>query len=210
MKTTTVCAHLLGVKTKHLVLFGLAIMVALTTADAQNGSPSGSVPPQRKQNPVRVHTSPNPTAMPHETPTKNVTGREGTNDNHDNYAEMLRRYRHEPHDRAWWKQHYIVIVLVAGGYYYWDSGYWCPAWGYDPNYQTYDYDGPIYTYGNLLPDQVIINVQHALKELGYYAHDVTGSLSAATRSALRAFQQDYHLDITGAVDEPTVRALGLI
>jgi hypothetical protein len=231
-----------------IALSGLATMVALTTADAQNASPSGSVPPQRKQNPVRVHASanptamlrgtltkdaqnaspngsvppqrkqnparvhasPNPTALPAETPTKNVSGRKGTNDNHDNYAEALRRYRHEHHDRDWWKQHYIVIVLVAGGYYYWDSGYWCPAWGYDRNYQTYDYDGPIYTYGNLLPDQVVINVQHALKELGYYTYDVTGSLSAATRSALRAFQQDYNLDITGAVDEATVHSLGLI
>jgi hypothetical protein len=31
-----------------------------------------------------------------------------------------------------------------------------PALGYDPNY-SYDYDGPIYAYGNL-PDQVIANV----------------------------------------------------
>jgi peptidoglycan hydrolase-like protein with peptidoglycan-binding domain len=101
-------------------------------------------------------------------------------------------------------------VLVGGGYYYQDSGYWYPAWGYDPNYESYDYDGPIYTYGNLLPDQVIINVQHALKELGYYAGDVNGSLGDNTRRALAAYQQDYGLDATGAVDEATVRALGLI
>jgi putative peptidoglycan binding protein len=187
-----------------------AIPAGSWTKDAQGRWHNGSVPPEQKQNPGRVHTSPNPAATPGGTPTKNVTGKKGTNDGHDNYAEALRRYRHEHHDRTWWKQHYIVIVLVGGGYYYRDSGYWYPAWGYDPNYQTYDYDGPIYTYGNLLPDQVVINVQHALKELGYYADDVTGSLSAATRSALSAFQQDYNLDITGTVDEPTVRALGLI
>ena len=40
------------------------------------------------------------------------------------------------------------------------------------NYERYhDYDGPIYTYGNLLPDQVIVNVQRALQGLGYYAGD---------------------------------------
>lgn len=122
----------------------------------------------------------------------------------------MRRYRHERHDHDWWKQHYIVIVLVGGGYYYCDSGYWYPAWGYDPNYERYDYDGPIYTYGNLLPDQVIVNVQRALKELGYYAGDVNGSLGVNTRNALTAYQQDYGLDATGVVDEPTVRALGLI
>src|SRR6266496_6215826 len=140
----------------------------------------------------------------------NVRGGKTTTDNRDSYADAMRRYRHERHDHDWWKQHYIVIVLVGGGYYYRDSGYWCPAWGYNPDYERYDYDGPIYTYGNLLPDQVIINVQNALKELGYYTGDVNGSLGVNTRRALTAYQQDYGLDATGVVDEATVRALGLI
>ena len=143
--------------------------------------------------------------------TGNDTGHgKTTNNNGDSYADAMRRYRHERHDHDWWKQHYIVIVLVGGGYYYHDSGYWYPAWGYDPNYERYDYDGPIYTYGNLLPDQVILNVQRALKELGYYAGDLNGSLGVNTRNALAAYQQDYGLDATGVVDEATVRALGLI
>jgi hypothetical protein len=143
--------------------------------------------------------------------TDNNIGRgKTTKDNRGNYAEAMRRYRHERHDHGWWKQHYVIIVLAGGGYYYWDSGYWYPAWGYDPNYERYDYDGPIYTYGNLLPDQVIINVQQALKELGYYTGDVNGSLGVNTRRALTAYQQDYGLDATGVVDEATVRALGLI
>ena len=104
----------------------------------------------------------------------------------------------------------VVIVLVGGGYYYHDAGYWYPAWGYDSNYERYDYDGPIYTYGNLLPDQVIINVQRALQQLGYYTGDLNGSLGVATRQALTAYQQDYGLDATGIVDEATVRSLGLI
>jgi hypothetical protein len=140
----------------------------------------------------------------------NVGGGKTTNDNRDSYAEAMRRYRHERHDPDWWKQHYVIIVLVGDGYYYQDSGYWYPAWGYDPNYEHYDYDGPIYTYGNLLPDQVIVNVQNALKALGYYAGDVNGSLGVNTRNALTAYQQDYGLDPTGVVDEATVRALGLI
>jgi hypothetical protein len=144
-------------------------------------------------------------------PAGNNTGHgKATNNNGDSYADAMRRYRHERHDHDWWKQHYIVIVLVGGGYYYQDSGYWYPAWGYDPNYERYDYDGPIYTYGNLLPDQVIVNVQRALKELGYYAGDLNGSLGVNTRNALAAYQQDYGLDATGVVDEATVHALGLI
>jgi len=143
--------------------------------------------------------------------TGNDTGHgKATNNNRDSYADAMRRYRHERHDHDWWKQHYVIIVLVGGGYYYHDSGYWYPAWGYDPNYERYDYDGPIYTYGNLLPDQVIVNVQNALKALGYYSGDINGSLGVDTRQALTAYQQDYGLDATGAVDEATVRALGLI
>jgi hypothetical protein len=133
-----------------------------------------------------------------------------TKNNHDSHADAMRGYRHERHDCDWWKQHYMVIVLVDGGYYYHDAGYWYPAWGYDPNYERYDYDGPIYTYGNLLPDQVIINVQRALQQLGYYTGDLNGSLGVGTRQALTAYQQDYGLEATGVVDEPTVRALGLI
>jgi|SRR5215510_2215249 len=147
----------------------------------------------------------------HGKPPNNNGGRGQTSkDKHDNYADAQCRHHHERHDCDWWKQHYIVIVLVGGGYYYRDSAYWYPAWGYDPNYERYEYDGPIYTYGNLLPDQVIINVQSALKQLGYYAGDLNGSLGVDARQALTAYQQDYGLDITGAVDEATVRALGLI
>jgi Putative peptidoglycan binding domain. len=140
----------------------------------------------------------------------NVRHGKTTKNNRDSSADAMRRYRHERHDCDWWKQHYIVIVLVGGGYYYRDAGYWYPAWGYDLNNERYDYDGPIYTYGNLLPDQVIINVQRVLQQLGYYTGDLNGSLGVDTRQALTAYQQDYGLDATGVIDEATVRSLGLI
>jgi hypothetical protein len=119
------------------------------------------------------------------------------------------RCERERHPRDWWAQHYAVIVLVGGGYYYFDSGYWFPARGYDPNYEAYDYDGPIYTYGNLLPDQVILNVQRALTDLGYFAGVLSGALSPATRSAISAYQQDNGLVVNGVVDAPLVYSLGL-
>src|SRR6266550_6791951 len=198
-------------KTKPLILFGLATAAAFAmTASGQNASPSWTLPPKRNQKPASVHISPKPTAIPSGASTKNVVSRKKNEDKRVSYAKALGRYRHERHDRVWWKQQHIIIVLVAGGYYYWDSGYWCPAWGYDPAYESYDYDGPIYTYGNLLPDQVIINVQNALKQLGYYEGDINGSLGVNTRRALTAYQEAAGLDATGVVDEATVRALGLI
>jgi hypothetical protein len=133
----------------------------------------------------------------------------GNGNNHRNYSDALRAHRHEWHNRDWWKQNCNTIVFVTGGYYFLDAGYWYPAWGYDPLYSYYDYDGPIYTYGNLLPDQVIANVQAALQDAGYYFGAVTGSLSVETRAALANYQRDYGLIITGAIDGPTVESLGL-
>jgi len=197
-----------------------AVVAAISTLDAQQASPTQATATQQTPKPgiralarTGVHPIPTPSASSNparDKKTNTDAGNTNTGNRRDNYAEAMRRYRHERHDQVWWKRHYVVIVLVGGGYYYWDSGYWYPAWGYDPNYERYDYDGPIYTYGNLLPDQVVINVQHALKEFGYYEGAVNGSLGANTRRALIAYQVDNDLDATGAVDEATVRALGLI
>ena len=128
---------------------------------------------------------------------------------HSNFLHAFHRHQHEWHDRDWWHNHCDTIVFVTTGYYFLDGSYWYPAFGYDPLNSSYDYDGPIYTYGNLLPDEVIANVQTALQDAGYYFGQITGSLSFDTRAALANFQRDYGLDITGAIDEPTVETLGL-
>lgn len=125
------------------------------------------------------------------------------------FSDAFRCHRHEWHDRNWWKQNCNTIVFVNSGYYFLDAGYWYPAWGYDPLNSYYDYDGPIYTYGNLLPDEVIANVQVALQDAEYYFGAVTGSLNVETRAALANFQRDYGLPITGAIDQPTIETLGL-
>jgi hypothetical protein len=185
---------------KRFILSTACLLIALTHA-AKSQDTNKTPSPQPKPKTARVHASPKQQQQPSVAPTPvNVRL---------NYADALRRYRRERHNRNWWKQHYTVIVLVGGGYYYWDAGYWFPAWGYDPVYQYYDYDGPIYTYGNLLPDQVVLNVQRALQEQGYYAGGLTGALGSATRQAIANYQQDAGLIVTGAIDAATVESLGL-
>ena len=130
-------------------------------------------------------------------------------DNRLSYFNALRCHRGEWHNRDWWRQNCNTIVFVTGGYYFLDGSYWYPAFGYDPPNSYYDYDGPIYTYGNLLPDEVIANVQVALQDAGYYFGAITGSLNVETRAALANYQRDQGLLITGAIDEPTVESLGL-
>jgi hypothetical protein len=113
------------------------------------------------------------------------------------------------HDRSWWVSYYPNIVFVLGGWWYWNTGYWYPAWGYDP-YGWYSYDGPIYTgYADRTPDRIIEDVQLALQQEGYYAGSIDGLLGPQTRGALAAFQSDNGLAVTSAVDRPTLQTLGL-
>jgi len=124
-----------------------------------------------------------------------------------NYAAFYNYNRHW-HGRGWWRSHHSRIVFGLGGWWYWNAGYWYPAWGYDP-YAYYPYDGPIYGYGNLTPDRVIVNVQVALQEQGYYAGAIDGDLGPQTRAALAVYQADRGLAVTSAVDRPTLQTLGL-
>ena len=141
---------------------------------------------------------------------KTLTGKKWHNKkDHISHDEASRRHWHEWHDRNWWHNNCETIVFVNTGYYFLDGSYWYPAYGYDPLQTYYDYDGPVYTYSNLLPDEVIANVQTALQDAGYYFGSITGSLSVDTRAAIANFQRDYGLSITGAIDEETVEALGL-
>ncbi len=160
-------------------------------------------------NPQRHDPAAQPQLETRESPTDATTKKWHNKDNHLGYGDACRRHWREWHDRNWWHNNCNTIVFVSSGYYFLDGSYWYPAWGYDP-LQTYnDYDGPIYTYGDLLPDEVIANVQVALQDTGYYSGSITGSLDVETRAALANFQRDYGLPITGAIDEPTVETLGL-
>jgi putative peptidoglycan binding protein len=153
--------------------------------------------------------APRPQVETRESP-KDVPGKKSHNKNDRiSYGDACRRHWHEWHDRKWWHDHCDTIVFVITGYYFLEGSYWYPAYGYDPLQTYYDYDGPVYTYGNLLPDEVIANVQTALQEAGYYFGAITGSLNFETRGALANFQRDYGLQITGAIDEATVETLGL-
>jgi hypothetical protein len=120
----------------------------------------------------------------------------------------FRDYRRQWHDRSWWRSHYDRIVFVNGGWYYWNAGYWFPAWGYD-QYAYYPYDGPIYGYNGLAPDEVIVDVQEQLQRDGYYDGPIDGILGPMTRQAIADFQADNGLAVTSAIDEPTLATLGI-
>jgi putative peptidoglycan binding protein len=125
-----------------------------------------------------------------------------------NYA-VFQNYRGEWHDQGWWHNHYNRIVLNNGGWYFRNAGYWFPAWGYNPAVAYYPYNGPIYAYNNLPPNQVIANVQSTLQAQGYYQGEADGLLGPETRAALANYQQAHGLYTTEAIDEPTLESLGM-
>ncbi len=132
----------------------------------------------------------------------------GARFNDPRYA-AFHNYKREWRGRDWWHNHCSRVVFVLGGWWGWNGGYWYPAWGYDP-YGWYSYDGPIYTgYADVTPDQVLVNVQVALRDQGYYAGAIDGDMGPQTRAALAAFQTDNGLAVTSTVDQPTLQTLGV-
>ena len=121
---------------------------------------------------------------------------------------VFRNYRSEWHDQGWWHSHYPRVVFAFGSPYYWNSGYWFPAWGYNSN-AYYAWDGPIYAYNDLPPDQVIANVQAALQQQGYYHGEVDGLIGPLTREAVANYQRDHGLYTTSTIDRPTLESLGM-
>lgn len=128
---------------------------------------------------------------------------EAKRNHHDHWRD-----RHH-HDHNWWHHHCDAIVLVGWGYWGWYDGWWYPAWGYDPYYSYYDYNGPIYGYDGLQPNEIMAEIQGALQQLGYFGYAVDGVMGPATEAAIANYQRDYGLSATGAIDAPTVRSLGL-
>lgn len=172
--------------------------------DAQNASPdrnaTNGVKPTTPNTPMQATNSGLHTGKP----VLNFN-----NSNTMNFNDACRRNR-DRHDCNWWRNHCHTIILIGGGFYAWDLGYWYPAYGYDSYYSNYSYDGPIYGYDGLPPDQVIANVQYALQQLGYFAEAVDGVLGPITRDAISDYQLDNGLVVTGAIDRPTLVALGFI
>jgi hypothetical protein len=200
-KTSSIAAAQRIIKTDNLQ----AIADILARREPPRSDPATTNP----QNGVRSLQPVSGDLASHETLRSQVKRDPQGNKNHVSFSDAQRFHRQEWHDCNWWRQHFTTIVFVIGGYYFLDGSYWYPAWGYDPLSNNYDYDGPIYTYSNLLPDETIANVQVALQQAGYYAGPITGSLDVQTRAALADYQRDQGLSITGAIDQPTVQSLGL-
>jgi hypothetical protein len=58
-------------------------------------------------------------------------------------------------------------------------------------------------------DSTVAQVQRKLKKLGYYESSVDGEIGPKTRAAIRAYQEENSLEITGQIDKALLSSLGL-
>jgi peptidoglycan hydrolase-like protein with peptidoglycan-binding domain len=63
--------------------------------------------------------------------------------------------------------------------------------------------------GSIWADQSIANVQQALKDEGFYYGEITGERDADTTAAIRRYQIRNGLQITGDINDETLKALGI-
>lgn len=100
-------------------------------------------------------------------------------------------------------------------------GYSRPYYGYSygPSIGVSYYSRPSYSYettrvyrGSTVhdpADDLAVDVQRALKRRGYYTGAVDGDIGPGSRSAIRAYQADRGLPVTGRIDSRLLRALGI-
>jgi len=127
-------------------------------------------------------------------------------------------------------------IFISGGYGYYGGGYYpdyYPYTDYTPDY--YDVGTDAYGYGNMdysssyypsdsvvaapvtiAPspvhdgsDDLIMDIQTALQANGYYKGKIDGEAGPMTRAAIRAFQADHQLPLTGRMDMRLLHALGI-
>ena len=55
----------------------------------------------------------------------------------------------------------------------------------------------------------IVKAQQLLKDYGYYAGPLDGTMNQRTSEALRSFQESRQLNVTGRIDKETAQELGL-
>jgi hypothetical protein len=103
----------------------------------------------------------------------------------------------------------------GGGRYYGGYGYGYGGYGYRPYYWGPSfglsfYSRPNYVYrGYAVNDNLGAEVQRELRDRGYYGGSIDGSIGPRSRAAIRAFQARHGLYITGTINQPLLRALGI-
>ena len=118
-------------------------------------------------------------------------------------------YGHHGH-HGHYRHNGVIYVDPFFDPFYYGYGYGYPygyAYGY-PGYTSY-YSQPSYYEGDYAGGNYSaeVDVQSALADLGYYDGPIDGIVGSGTRRAVRAFQRDNGLPVTGRIDRRLLNAL---
>jgi hypothetical protein len=86
-------------------------------------------------------------------------------------------------------------------------GYY-PRYSY-PRYYSSGYTYRYSTYPVTRASSSTLDVQAALARRGYYYGAIDGIIGSQSRNAIRRYQYDYGLRVTGVIDYPLLRSLGI-
>jgi hypothetical protein len=111
------------------------------------------------------------------------------------------------HDHDHFHHGFFPFFVPSFGFSYYDYPY------YDYPYYSGDYDygygAPEYAYRGAPVDSLGADVQEALRRRGYYRGVVDGVIGPGSRAAIRAYQHDRGLAVTGRIDTSLVRSLNV-
>jgi hypothetical protein len=112
-------------------------------------------------------------------------------------------HRHWDHNRIHeWNDHR----------YHWYNNAWViinPGFGYGYDNGYYGSPGVYYDSGYQGGGSLAAEVQHELARQGYNPGPADGVIGPQTRDAIAGYQRDHGLSVTGRIDTPLVRELGL-
>jgi len=98
-------------------------------------------------------------------------------------------------------------------YPYYSAPYYDGGYAADAYYDGDAPDAPAPTYRGARVedhgDNLAVDVQRALRHDGYYHGGIDGDIGAGTRAAIRQYQYDHSLEVTGRIDKALLRSMGL-
>jgi hypothetical protein len=133
--------------------------------------------------------------------------RDHDHDNDRDYDYDHRRYySHRPYSNYGYG--YNSSVVYPRSYYYSTPRYYYNTAPAPVIYPSSPYRSD-YGVSSSYYDNVSVQVQSRLSALGYYRGAIDGIIGSGSRSAIRGFQIDNELPVTGRIDGYLLRALGL-
>jgi len=129
---------------------------------------------------------------------------------HFERGERFERQEREQHEFFHRHNFFVAFDFAAFGFWPWWWGW--DGWWYPPydGYTPYDNDQTSgVQYGADYWNTLAVSVQTKLANQGYYHGQVDGVMGSGSMEAIRRFQADHRLPVTGKIDPKLLKALGI-